>query len=221
MPSSSDAPGGLETVAEVRLSHDEFLLGETIGSHPGLNVELTAQAPTPDGDWVVFLTATGADAPRVDEALHADSTVADPTPLTVTESHCVYRVRVVDGLRVSGILGDLGFRVLDVSSDDGDWCYRVQGPDRAALTAFFDYCQTVGIGFELERIYRVPGADNPAPRSLTDAQAEALRLANEGGYFAVPREMTLRDLADELDISRQAASERLRRAVGSLLAETF
>ncbi len=211
----------METVAELRLSHDRFLLDNTIAAHPDLSVQLTAQAPTVDGDWMVFLTATGDGAAQLEEALREDPTVADPTALTATADHRVYRVRIVDGLRVSGVLGDLGFRVLDVTSDDGDWRYRVQGPDRTVLTAFFDYCQEVGIAFELERIYRVPGSDTPAPRSLTDGQAEALRLANEGGYFAVPREMTLGDLADELDISRQAASERLRRAVGSLLEETF
>ena len=211
----------METVAELRLSHDRFLLGDTIAVHPDLRVQLTTQAPTADGDWMLFLTASGDGVEGLDETLRHDSTVADPTVLTATADHRVYRVRIVDGLRVSGVLGDLGFRVLDVTSDGGDWRYRIQGPDRTALTAFFDYCQEVGIAFELERIYRVPGSDTRAPRSLTDGQAEALRLANEGGYFAVPREMTLGDLAEELDISRQAASERLRRAVGSLLDETF
>jgi predicted DNA binding protein len=211
----------METVAEVRLSHDRFVLGPTIAAHRDLTVQLTAQAPTSEGDWLLFLTATGEDAAQLLETLREDPTVADPRTLTETEDHCVYRVRIVDGLRVSGVLGDLGFRVLDVTSDDGDWCYRIQGPDRAALTAFFEHCQSVGIDLELERIYRVPGAGGPAPRGLTDGQAEALRLASEGGYFAVPREMTLGDLADDLDISRQAASERLRRAVGSLLDETF
>ncbi|MFC4405466.1 helix-turn-helix domain-containing protein [Haloarchaeobius iranensis] len=214
-------PSAMETVAEVRLSHDRFVLGSTIATHRDLTIQLTAQAPTSEGDWLLFLTATGDGAGRLAEALDDDPTVADPRRLTETEDHCVYRVRTVAGLRVAGVLGDLGFRVLDVTSDDGDWCYRIQGPDRSALTAFFEHCQSVGIDLDLERIYRVPGADGPAPRSLTDGQTEALRLANEGGYFAVPREMTLGDLADELDISRQAASERLRRAVGSLLEETF
>lgn len=211
----------METVAEVRLSHDRFVLAETIAAHPDLTVQLTAQAPTQEGDWLLFLSATGDDAAALVEALRDDPTVADPRVLTATEDHCVYRVRIVDGVRVSGVLGDLGFRVLEVTSDDGDWCYRIQGPTRDALTAFFEYCQEADIGFQLERIYRVPGASGTAPRTLTDAQAEALQIAREGGYFAVPREMTLADLAEALDISRQAASERLRRAVGALLEETF
>jgi predicted DNA binding protein len=211
----------METAAELCLSHDRFVLADTIEAHPDVRVQLTAQAPTSDGDWMLFLTASGDGAVQLEETLRRDPTVADPTALTATTDHCVYRVRIVDGVRVSGVLGDLGFRVLDVTSDHGDWRYRIQGPDRTALTAFFEHCQSVGIDVELERIYRVPGSGGPASRTLTDGQAEALRLASEGGYFAVPREMTLGDLADELDISGQAASERLRRAVGSLLEETF
>ncbi|MFD1644495.1 bacterio-opsin activator domain-containing protein [Haloarchaeobius litoreus] len=124
----------METVAEVRLSHDGFVLAETIAAHPNLTVQLTAQAPTPEGDWLLFLTAAGDDAGPLLEALHDDPTVTEPCALSETLDHCVYRVRIVDGIRVSGVLGDP---------------------------------------------------------------------------------------ADELDISRRAASERLRRAVGSLLEETF
>lgn len=211
----------METVVELCLSHDRFVLGETIERHTDLDVQVTAQAPTPDGDWVLFLTATGEAAADLDDTMRRDPTVADPTPLTATENHAVYRVRIVDGIRVSDVLGDLGFRVLDVTNDGTDWRYRIQGPSRTGLTAFFEYCQGNDIEFELEGIYRVPGSEMPAPRALTDGQTEALRLANDGGYFAVPREMNLDDLADELGISRQAASERLRRAVGTLLDETF
>ena len=97
----------METVAELRLSHDRFLLGDTIAAHPDLCVQLTAQAPTGDGDWMVFLTATGDGADSLDETLRHDPTVTDATVLTATADHRVYRVRIVDGLRVSGVLGDL------------------------------------------------------------------------------------------------------------------
>lgn len=221
MASPSDGPTGRETIAEVRLSHGRLVLAETLAANPELHVELTAQTPDTGDDWILFFTVAGDALDGFDDSLRDDPTVAEPTVLAATGVHRVYRARVVDCVRISGMLGELGFRVLGVTSVDDDWCYRVQGSDRAALARFFERCQERGIAFQLERFFRTPGVGPATPRGLTDGQVEAVRLASEGGYFAVPRRMTLADLAGELGVSRQAASERLRRAVGNLLDETF
>jgi len=44
------------------------------------------------------------------------------------------------------------------------------------------------------------------------AQQEALSLAFDRGYFEIPRRVTLVELGDEVGVSDQALSERLRRA---------
>ncbi|MUV89266.1 hypothetical protein GJ629_04600 [Halapricum sp. CBA1109] len=44
-----------------------------------------------------------------------------------------------------------------------------------------------------------------------------LQLAVRRGYFTIPREVTLSELAAELDLSSQAASERLRRGIRTLV----
>nr|WP_255473553.1 helix-turn-helix domain-containing protein [Halogeometricum sp. CBA1124] len=51
---------------------------------------------------------------------------------------------------------------------------------------------------------------------MTDLQRETLALAIRRGYFEVPRSATLSDLAAELGVSKQAVSERLRRALALL-----
>jgi len=48
-------------------------------------------------------------------------------------------------------------------------------------------------------------------------RAEALVSAVERGYFEVPRGVTLGDIADDLGISQQAASERVRRGTNTVL----
>jgi predicted DNA binding protein len=42
-------------------------------------------------------------------------------------------------------------------------------------------------------------------------------LAYERGFFDIPRRATAADLAAELDVSRQAVSERLRRGYAALV----
>ncbi|WP_158058404.1 helix-turn-helix domain-containing protein [Halorussus halophilus] len=48
---------------------------------------------------------------------------------------------------------------------------------------------------------------------LTDRQFEALALAVESGYFSVPREATLEDVADAMNVGKSTAGEHLRRAL--------
>lgn len=57
--------------------------------------------------------------------------------------------------------------------------------------------------------------------SLTDVQRETLLAAHETGYFEVPREATLGDLAEQLGVTDTAASQRLRRGMATLVAATL
>jgi len=52
---------------------------------------------------------------------------------------------------------------------------------------------------------------------LTRKQLQALRLAHENGYFSVPRESSLAEIGEELDVSTQSVSERLRRGLTVVL----
>ncbi|WP_254864812.1 helix-turn-helix domain-containing protein [Halovivax gelatinilyticus] len=57
-------------------------------------------------------------------------------------------------------------------------------------------------------------------RRVTPTERETIRLAVESGYYEVPREATLGDLATTLDVSDAAISKTLRRAERKLLAPT-
>ena len=45
--------------------------------------------------------------------------------------------------------------------------------------------------------------------------------AFEAGYYDIPRDATLEDIADELEISRQALANRLRRGYRNLIGTTL
>jgi predicted DNA binding protein len=57
--------------------------------------------------------------------------------------------------------------------------------------------------------------------SMTDEQFDALAAACKRGCFDIPRGVDLDDLADELDITHQSLSERLRRGHDVLIEETL
>lgn len=94
-------------------------------------------------------------------------------------------------------------------------------PDREALGAFRAFCLDRDLDFRLHRLYDNDRERGPSRERLTSHQREALRLAHEGGYFRIPRGTTLGDIAAELGISNQAASERVRRGCGRLVGDRF
>lgn len=90
--------------------------------------------------------------------------------------------------------------------------------DRDTFGEFSSFWQRNG-GFQLLRLTRDEESEPPGD-GLTDRQREALRIAYELGYFAIPRRASLEDIAAELGIAASSVSERLRRAQTELIEET-
>ena len=76
-----------------------------------------------------------------------------------------------------------------------------------------------GVRFRFERFAEVTTWQNTvlSANSLPNEQYQTLALAVEQGYFETPREVTLDELAEQLEIPRSTASYRLRRAVGEVV----
>ncbi|WP_435177750.1 helix-turn-helix domain-containing protein [Halorussus sp. AFM4] len=80
------------------------------------------------------------------------------------------------------------------------------------------------VGVSLERVFPLGSEDDEAVAQrwdVTPAQEAALRTALEMGYFEVPREVTAREVADELGISKSAFLERLHRGQATLFGQVF
>jgi len=138
------------------------------------------------------------------------------------------RYQVIPGPDLEGQLGDHvddidGLRAL--SSEDatfdriavtpGGWRYTARFADRATFDTFREFWQSEGYQFRLHRLTREErgaGEGDGAGDGLTDRQREAVRTAYELGYFDIPRQASLEDVAAELGITASSLSERLRRA---------
>ncbi|WP_267643987.1 helix-turn-helix domain-containing protein [Haloarchaeobius amylolyticus] len=60
---------------------------------------------------------------------------------------------------------------------------------------------------------------SPGDTPLTSGERKALSIAFKQGYFEVPRQSTLTELADELGESSAELSETLRQGVDKLIDE--
>lgn len=99
------------------------------------------------------------------------------------------------------------------------WSVQLLFPARAHATQFRERCAEEGISFDVRRISELTDRVSESAFNLTDEQHEALHLAIGRGYSSIPREVTLAELADEVGISQQAMSERLRRGTAKVLVD--
>ncbi|UWG48501.1 Transcriptional regulator, contains HTH domain [Halanaeroarchaeum sp. HSR-CO] len=106
-----------------------------------------------------------------------------------------------------------------VGSSDG-WRFEVRGEERADMGDLQTYCRDHDIPIDIVSIHALlPVRDERF--GLTDTQREALVLAYERGYFDTPRTTSLSEIADELDITQQSLSSRLRRGHRRLVEATL
>lgn len=113
-------------------------------------------------------------------------------------------------------------QVLNARTEGSRWRLEMRFPDSETISSFRQFCTERDVAFEVRRITeRATRSDVESRFGLTDAQHEALVLAVERGYYDIPRRRTTVDLADELDISDQALTERLRRAITTLVERTL
>lgn len=118
----------------------------------------------------------------------------------------------------SALLAGDGF-LLEATRGGDDWSVQARFPERSDVLTFRDGMVTDGVDIEVRTI--TDDVESTPQFGVTDPQREVLLLALEHGYFTVPREASLSDLAAEMDISSQAASERLRRGTRTLVQNTL
>lgn len=213
----------MSAIAEFTLAPEKLSFASALATAPSVELEVERQYGTQSAMPAVFCWARGEDLDAFEMALIDDETVTDITHLGDSGRRRLYRVRLTRTASVVtyDVWVEQGAARLEMRYADGQWHSRMRFPDRETLRAFREFCTDHGLGFELDRLYDTDPERGPSPDRLTTCQREILHLAHERGYFEIPRETPLAGLADELDISNQAASERLRRGCARLVSHRF
>ena len=207
-------------VTEVRLAHPDLLLAPTIEAHPDVTIRYEYDVVSDDTN-LCFVSVFDADSPEFEEALADDHTVSNPTRVATFANRVVYRLTVDTSLEiVPNRCGECGLFVFKITSDGRGWAPRVYVPDRDVLASFREHCRDHGISFRVDKLYELTPTDDRS-YFLTERQHEILLLAYYAGYYDIPRAVSQDYLADRLNISGSAVSQRLRRAVAELIAATL
>ncbi|ARS90427.1 helix-turn-helix domain-containing protein [Natrarchaeobaculum aegyptiacum] len=207
----------MSTIAELRLPAPETTLATAFDHAPDATFELESSvSKTNPCLWVADV-----DRSRIETAFDADSSIEAYEALVETQSRVLYDLEFVDGDGITTLCDPLlvdGGSLLEAWGTDGWWQVRVRFPDRDALTNAYERLLERDISADLRRVTDVTNATEPDTR-LTPEQREALEAALQYGYFEIPRQISMEELAAELDISHQALSERFRRAYETLVDE--
>ncbi|WP_254536469.1 helix-turn-helix domain-containing protein [Halomarina litorea] len=215
----------MATTVVGRLPADEFALSATLRAVPDVafRAERVIEA---GGDTVMPLLWAHVDDGTLDgseltEALREDPTTDGVTLLGDFDDEWLYRMHWTGHVELLvHMITQSKATVLRASTVGNQWELRVLYPNRESLSSTYDFCEAHGLTFDVQSVSEMDVT--PSGRyGLTDPQYEALVTAREAGYFQVPRGASLDDLADDLGVSHQALSERIRRGTDVLVGEAL
>ncbi|MEY7849621.1 helix-turn-helix domain-containing protein [Natrarchaeobius sp. A-rgal3] len=211
----------MSIVAEFTLPASGFALEEFFEECADATVEIERLA-THSREWVMpFMWITADDLESAETAQRGDLSIEKVRTLDFEAGVAYFTVTWAEEVQtfVDEMVDQHGI-IQEAEAVDGTWFLKLKFVDQSALTEFQSYFQGRGYSFELQRLY-----DTTAPKEreydLTAQQQEAMVAALELGYFAVPRETQISELAEELDISTNAVSQRLRRGTANLTRNTL
>lgn len=197
------------------------ILSETLRRSAGSELVVDSEHLLKDGTLQLTVWADGWQRDELETALDRDSTVNSRELLAEEDGRPLYRVRLTAEMTNRSVYPqwvELGGKLVESVGTREGWEMRMRFPGRETFKRFYQTVSQMGLTIRIHSLYNDPFADGD-PLRLSDKQRQTLELAHERGYFEVPRRATLRDLADELGVSDQSVSERLRRGIDRILTE--
>jgi len=210
----------MATTMEFTSPTEEFPLGSVFENLPGVTVELERLIPH-ETLIIPYFWVRGAETEDIEAAFEQHAGVSNIRLVDSVEDE--YLMRAEWKQEYFGILSALAKANVVVLSGIGtkdEWRFEVRGESQEAIVEFREYCQENDIPIAITAVHAMLPIQGEG-YELTETQREALVLAYERGYFDTPREASLEEIADELGITQQSLSSRLRRGHRRLIGATL
>lgn len=211
----------MAVIAHLRIPADSFELGRILELEATGTIELENMVPLGE-KAVPFFSVSDDVRESFEKNVENHPSVERIVEVTRHDKERLYSLdwNVARDVFFQGIV-DLHGQLLSATGTINTWEFEIRFATHEGLSEFQEYCSNAHISLEVGRIYNPvrPGAG--MWYGVTAAQRETLIRAVQGGYYSIPRRMSTQDLADELKISDQAVTERLRRAIVTLTENTL
>ena len=209
----------MATVAEFTLDPHEFPLGTVFTELPDVTVQLERVVPDANG-VIPYFWVRGTETEAIIDQFSNHPGVRDIQLADSVNDEYLLRCRwVSEHESVLDALVDPEVILLSAVGTKEQWTFEIRGESRKAIAKFRIYCHQHDLPITLTELHALEPLE--AQHGLTEKQREALILALEHGYFDSPRASTLQEIADELGITQQSLSSRLRRGNRRLIEQAL
>jgi predicted DNA binding protein len=215
-------------IAEYHVSYQHLPLVDVASAVPAMTLQVQVGQPNQAGPPPFIVRAIGEAFEPVERAFENSAFVREYT--LINREGTVRQYQILPAASMEEQLGEAAeqpakLRALATNKSiieritiapDG-WAQKRWFADRDEFTDYCAFWRENGESFSLHRLVEsTPDEPNPVTR-MTDRQREALLTAYEMGYFDIPRNATLTEVATALGITAPSLSERLRRAQTRLI----
>lgn len=212
----------MSIIVTLHAEHERLALVPTLRRLDGADIEVVTQGTTDPGSSDFPFLIEYEDRDRLERALESDPTVEEYELVEWSGETGVYYIEHTSETKlISTAVSEANGFLVHTESKRNGWLVRLLLPDRAALSDVWDHATDSGMRLDIVEIHDNESAESGPSYGLTDEQRQTLLIAYENGYFVEPREMSLDELANELDLSSTAVSGRLRRGMRNLVAATI
>ncbi|SHH02130.1 hypothetical protein SAMN05443636_1638 [Halobaculum gomorrense] len=206
--------------ATVAVAPREFLLRNALVVAGDARIELERAVPLGDR-FAPYLRVAADDPKTVCDLVAAESSVDGIEPVRRGDDEWLVHVRWAARPPLLAALCDADAACVEAVAAGGTWHLTLRFDSHEQLADCYHRCLDRDVRLTVERVRESESPGSSVDRALTGPQREALTTAYDVGYFAVPRAVTLAELADRLGVSDTAASQRLRRGMQNLLADAL
>lgn len=209
----------MSIIVEFRLPVTAFPPGRSLWTDVDVTVELEPIVPL--GSDSQYLWLIGDEYQHAVDVFGTLSVVESVETLDTLADRALVRVRWTDAdTPFADLVDEQGAIITEAVGTAEGWTVSVRFADDRALARFYDSCRQHGVQPEFRGAF-VGDADASDRFGMSAVQWTTVETAFEMGYFDVPRRTTIAAIAEALDVSEQAVSERLRRGLANYLTTTL
>ncbi|WP_380678569.1 helix-turn-helix domain-containing protein [Salinigranum sp. GCM10025319] len=210
----------MSVIAELEVDPADFELGRILELRSNASVELETLVPLGEST-VPFVRVHDEVRDSFEKSVRDHPSVENLREVDRHAGETLYALRWNDDRdHFFNALKDVEAQMMSALGTAQRWEVELRFSSHEALARFHKACDDAHIDLTVVRIYNPTKPGTGPWFGLTPEQRETLVRAVEGGYYSIPRRLSTIDLAEEFDISDQAVTERLRRAIITLVEHT-
>lgn len=212
----------MSVFGEFRIPAEGFVFRETFAAEPEMVIEIERVVATDEEYLTPYFWVSGISPDAFEAAATEDDTLDDLRKLDGSESMTLYRAEWqahVEALVYA--YTHIGATIMEAKGHAQEWILRVRFDDQENVEAFAEYLRDHDVPYDLVRMHDISSPRSGEQFGLTPKQQEALITAWEMGYYDSPREASTEAVAEEIGITPQSLSDRLRRAEYTLIGNAL